>query len=111
MSKKSGQKGWQDLRCENGSTDPDQEGKIRCANAELGVSVVKYADEYDRDDAVPDPREAVVLGSGECTVNSYELPDANPPAYVMVPQDKPEYLMIINGLNSEEQRLDLPLCQ
>lgn len=111
VSKKSGQKGWQDLRCENGSTDPDQEGKIRCANAELGVSVVKYADEFDRDDAVPDPREAVVLGSGECTVNSYELPDANPPAFVMVPQDKPEYLMIINGLNSEEQRLDLPLCQ
>lgn len=111
VSDKAGKKGWKDLRCEQGTPDPDQEGKIRCANEELGVSVVKYADEFDRDDAVPDPREAVVLGSGECTVNSYELPDANPPAYVMTPQDKPEYLMIINGLNSEEQRLDLPLCQ
>ena len=54
---------------------------------------------------------AVVLGSGECTINSYELPDANPPAYVMTPQDKPEYLFIVNGFDAENQRLDLPVCE
>lgn len=111
VSERAGQKGWKDLTCEPGSLDGDQEGKIRCAGEELGVSVVKYATQSDRDDAVPDPSEAVVLGSGECTINSYELPDANPPAFVMTPQDKPEYLFIVNGYDSENQRLDLPVCE
>ena len=111
VSERAGQKGWKDLNCEPGSLDIDQVGKIRCANDELGVSVVQYASESDRDDAVPDPSEAVVLGSGECTIYSYELPDANPPAYVMTPQDKPEYLFIVNGFDAENQRLDLPVCE
>ena len=111
VSDRAGQQGWKDLTCESGSLDPYQAGKIRCAGEELGVSVVKYESEDDRDDAVPDPSEAVVLGSGECTIYSYELPDATPPAYVMTPQDKPEYLFIVNGYDSENQRLDLPVCE
>ena len=53
----------------------------------------------------------MVLGSGECTIYSHELPEANPPAYVMTPQDKPEYLFIVNGFDAENQRLDLPVCE
>ena len=111
VSERAGQKGWKDLKCESEPTEGDQEGKIRCADENLGVSVVKYADEFDRDNAVPDPSEAVVLGSGECTINSYELPDADPQAFVMTPKDKPEYLFIINGYDAESQRLDLPVCE
>ena len=111
VSERAGLKGWKDLTCESGSTDADQVGKIRCANESLGVSVAQYATQSDRDDAVPDPSEAVVLGSGECTIYSYELPDATPPAFVMTPQDKPEYLFIVNGDDAENQRLDLPVCE
>lgn len=111
VSERSGQKGWKELTCEPGSLDLDQTGKIRCSNGDLGVSAVQYASQSDRDDAVPDPREAVVLGSGECTIHSYELPEATPPAFVMVPQDKPEYLFIVNGYDAENQRLDLPVCE
>lgn len=111
VSERAGRPGWKDLTCESGALDDAQVGKIRCAGEELGVSVVQYASQSDRDDAVPDPSEAVVLGSGECTINSYALPDANPPAYVMTPQDKPEYLLIVNGADSENQRLDLPVCE
>ena len=111
VSERAGLKGWKDLTCESGSTDVDQVGKIRCANESLGVSVAQYATQSDRDDAVPDPSEAVVLGSGECTIYSYELPDATPPAFVMTPQDKPEYLFIVNGDDAENQRLDLPVCE
>jgi len=60
---------------------------------------------------VPGPEDATVLGSGDCTINSYVLPDANPPAFVMTPQDKPEYLFIVNGADAENQRLDLPVCE
>jgi len=111
VSERAGLKGWKDLTCESGSTDADQVGKIRCANESLGVSVAQYATQSDRDDAVPDPSEAVVLGSGECTIYSYDLPDATPPAFVMTPQDKPEYLFIVNGDDAENQRLDLPVCE
>lgn len=111
VSERAGLKGWKDLTCESGSADADQVGKIRCANESLGVSVAQYATQADRDDAVPDPSEAVVLGSGECTIYSYELPDATPPAFVMTPQDKPEYLFIVNGDDAENQRLDLPVCE
>ena len=111
VSEKEGLKGWKDLKCEYGATDAGQDGKIRCANEELGVSVVKYPSEFDRDDAVPGPEDATVLGSGDCTINSYVLPDANPPAFVMTPQDKPEYLFIVNGADAENQRLDLPVCE
>lgn len=111
VSERAGQQGWKDLTCESGSTDADQVGKIRCANESLGVSVAQYATQSDRDDAVPDPSEAVVLGSGECTIYSYDLPDATPPAFVMTPQDKPEYLFIVNGDDAENQRLDLPVCE
>lgn len=111
VSERAGLKGWKDLTCESGSADADQVGKIRCANESLGVSVAQYATQSDRDDAVPDPSEAVVLGSGECTIYSYELPDATPPAFVMTPQDKPEYLFIVNGDEAENQRLDLPVCE
>ncbi len=111
VSERAGLKGWKDLTCESGSADADQVGKIRCANESLGVSVAQYATQSDRDDAVPDPSEAVVLGSGECTIYSYELPDATPPAFVMTPQDKPEYLFIVNGDDAEDQRLDLPVCE
>ncbi len=111
VSKKDGMKGWKDLKCEYGTPDTYQEGKIRCADENLGVSVVKYASQFDRDDAVPGSEYATVLGSGECTINSYELPDADPPAFVMTPQDKPEYLFIVNGYESEQQRLDLPVCE
>ena len=72
---------------------------------------MKYPSEFDRDDAVPGPEDATVLGSGDCTINSYVLPDANPPAFVMTPQDKPEYLFIVNGADAENQRLDLPVCE
>lgn len=111
VSERAGLKGWKDLTCESGSADADQVGKIRCANESLGVSVAQYATQSDRDDAVPDPSEAVVLGSGECTIYSYDLPDATPPAFVMTPQDKPEYLFIVNGDDAENQRLDLPVCE
>lgn len=111
VSSREGLDGWKDLKCEYGTPDADQEGKIRCADENLGLSVVKYADEFDRDAAVPGPEDATVLGSGECTINSYVLPDAQPPAFVMTPQDKPEYLFIINGFESENQRLDLPVCE
>lgn len=111
ISGKSGQKGWEDLVCEPAATDAGQEGKIRCAGADLGVSVAKYATESERDDVVPGQQYATVLGSGACMIEDYEIPAASPSAFAMAPRDKGEYLIVVNGAEAEQKRLDLPVCE
>lgn len=111
VSERAGEKGWEDLICESATPEAGQEGKIRCANEDLGVSVSKYVSEDTRDDVVPGKNEAVILGSGECMIDSYEVPEAYPPAFVMVPENKEQYLVVINGHESEDKRLALPLCE
>ena len=111
ISGKSGQKGWEDLVCEPAATDAGQEGKIRCAGADLGVSVAKYATETERDDVVPGQQYATVLGSGACMIEDYEIPAASPSAFAMAPRDKGEYLIVVNGAEAEQKRLDLPVCE
>lgn len=110
VSKKSGQKGWEDLTCEQAATDAGQDGKIRCAGEDLGVSVAKYSSESARDEVVPGEQYATVLGSGACMIEDYEIPDATPPAYAMAPRDKSQYLIVVNGNDAEQRRLDLPVC-
>ena len=111
VSERAGGKGWEDLVCESATPEAGQEGKIRCANEDLGVSVSKYVSQDTRDDVVPGRDEAVILGSGECMIDSYEVPEAYPPAFVMVPENKEQYLVVINGHESEDKRLGLPLCE
>lgn len=111
ISKKAGQKGWSDLRCESATTSAGQEGKVRCAGEDLGVSVAKYSTETDRDLAVPGEQYATVLGSGACMIEDYEIPGVTPPAYAMAPRDKGQYLIVINGTDAEQKRLDLPVCE
>ncbi|MCG7254756.1 hypothetical protein CKJ81_10360 [Corynebacterium hadale] len=111
VSGSSGQKGWEDLQCESATPEQGQEGKIRCANQDLGVSVSKYVSQDARDEVVPGRDEAVILGSGECMIDSYEVPDAYPPAFVMVPENKEQFMVVINGHEAEEKRLALPMCE
>ncbi|WP_301925556.1 hypothetical protein [Corynebacterium glaucum] len=111
VAKKSGQYGWQGLTCESAATDPGQDGKIRCADENLGVTVIKYANERERNGVVPGVDDATVLGSGACMINDFEIPDTDPPAYAMAPRDNTEYLFIVNGADAETKRLELPLCE
>lgn len=111
VAKKSGQRGWEGLVCESAATDPGQDGKIRCANEVLGVSVIKYDTARERDRVVPGEEDATVVGSGSCMINDFELPYADPPAYAMAPRDNSEYLVVVNGGDAEAKRLDLPLCE
>lgn len=111
VAKQGGKKGWQGLQCESATPDYNQEAKIRCAGEELGVSVAKYYSPADRDADLPDEDYATVLGSGECLVNDFEIPGAYPAAFAMAPRDKDQYLIIVNGYEAEERRLDLPICE
>ena len=99
------------MTCEPAATDAGQEGKIRCAGADLGVSVAKYATESERDGVVPGEQYATVLGSGACMIEDYEIPAASPAAFAMAPRDKGQYLIVVNGAEAEQKRLDLPVCE
>lgn len=110
VGKRAGQAGWEGLKCESAAPDADQEAKVRCANEDLGVTVAKYTTQSERDDAVPGSEYATVLGSGECMIDDFEIPDAYPQAFAMAPRDKGQFLIIVNGTEAEAKRLDLPVC-
>lgn len=110
VSERQGGKGWKGLRCESSTPEPGQEAKIRCADAETGVSVAKYTSATERNSGLPGVDKAVPLGSGACMINSFQVPGATPPAFVMAPVDHADYRILINGDNAEEDRLALPLC-
>ena len=111
VAKKGGKRGWQGLECESAAPDAGQEAKIRCAGEELGVSVAKYPTQAARDQDLPGEEYATVLGSGECMIADYEIPEAYPQAFAMAPYDKGQFLFIVNGYQAEEMRLDLPVCE
>ncbi|WJY68799.1 hypothetical protein [Corynebacterium auris] len=110
VSEREGGRGWNGLPCESAEPDPGQTAKIRCADAELGVSVAAFPSGVERDAQLPGPEQAVTLGDGTCLIDSFRVPEADPPAFVMAPVDMPEYWVLINGENAEEERLNLPLC-
>jgi len=110
VSRREGGKGWNGLRCESVTPEPGQTAKIRCADEETGVSVAKYTSAGERNAGLPGQDKAVVLGSGACTISSYEVPNVSPRAFVLAPSDHQEYRILINGNDAEEQRLQLPLC-
>ena len=112
ISEKNGGKGWQDLICKQGQPEEGQKGKIRCANAELGVTVTQYESEEARTNSLPTTESAEVLGNGACEVTSYPLKAEGDPAFILAPKnDNKEYTVMINGADAEQERLALPVCE
>ena len=110
VSAREGGTGWNDLRCESVTPEPGQAAKIRCADEKLGVSVAKYTSAAERNAGLPGQDKAVMLGSDACMISSFEVPGVAPRAFVLAPGDHQEYRVLINGEDSEAQRLELPLC-
>ncbi|QPK83004.1 hypothetical protein G7Y29_09185 [Corynebacterium qintianiae] len=111
VSAREGLKGWNGLPCAEAAADAGQLGKIRCADADLGVSVIKYDSETARDAALPESTSAHVLSNGQCEVTSVTLEDSSEPAYFLAPKGaNSDYGILINGRDAEEQRLALPVC-
>lgn len=112
IAEKDGGKGWQDLVCREGDPEDAQKGKIRCGNAELGVTVTKFESEEARTKSLPPTESVEVLGKDACEVASYTLESEGDPAFILAPKnDNKEYTVMINGADAEQERLALPVCE
>ncbi|MCQ4623588.1 hypothetical protein [Corynebacterium sp. CCUG 70398] len=111
VSEKDGGKGWRGLTCQSVEPEGDQKARIRCADSELGVSLIQYDSPEDRDAALPDSDFDVLERDGSCQIHSHQMPDEEPPAFYQAPQgDKASFLGVIYGESAKEDRAYLNLC-
>ena len=110
ISEKSGQKGWLGMQCVHVTPNDGEEARIRCADEELGVSIVDYDTEEDRERQLPEGN-AEIIGNDHCSARSFKMENANPPAYMIAPEDDGQYLLVVNGKDAESKRLYLNLCE
>nr|VDG64089.1 Uncharacterised protein [Streptococcus thermophilus] len=110
VSEENGQRGWLGMRCMSKEPEQGQDARIRCADKQLGVSVMDYGTVEARDAMLPDG-DSVVLSQDECEAHSYERAGQDPPAYVIAPQGQDgQFLLVVNGDEAENKRLHLNMC-
>lgn len=111
VSEHDGGKGWRGLTCQSVEPEGDQKARIRCADSELGVSLIQYGSPEERDAAIPDTDFDVFERDGSCQIHSHQMPDEEPPAFYQAPQgDKASFLGVIYGESAKEDRAYLNLC-
>lgn len=104
--------GFQGLKCHSGNAEGAEKGKIRCADAESGVSIVKYENVEARDKAIPGLDKAEHFGSESCQIRSVKMEGQDTPAYYVAPDgdELGVYSFLVNGKEAEQLRLRLPIC-
>ncbi|WP_175934476.1 hypothetical protein [Corynebacterium sp. Marseille-P4321] len=104
--------GFQGLTCHAGEVAGDEKGKVRCADADAGVSIVKYENVEARDKAIPGLEKAEHFGSESCQIRSVKMEGQDLPAYYVAPEGEElgVYSFLVNGNDAEQMRLRLPIC-
>jgi len=88
-----------------------EDARIRCSDKALGVSVIDYGTEANRDQQLPEG-DAEVIGNNVCSARSYKMDGVTPPAYRIAPEgDDAQYLLVVNGGEAESKRMYLNLCE
>ena len=111
ISEQSGQKGWLGMKCTSMAPNSGEDARIRCSDKALGVSVIDYGTEANRDQQLPEG-DAEVIGNNVCSARSYKMDGVTPPAYRIAPEgDDAQYLLVVNGGEAESKRMYLNLCE
>lgn len=111
ISEKDGQRGWPGMTCTSLPANNGEEARIRCADSELGVSIMDYGNEADRDAQLP-AGDAEVIGNNVCSARSYKMEGVTPPAFMIAPEGADaQYLFLVNGGDAESKRMYLNLCE
>lgn len=105
------------MRCHSATPEGDELAKIRCASPDAGINIYAFESPEQRDAALPAEQEH--FANDVCTLASAELPDQALPAYFLAPSPIPgspapsnldRFLLIVNGADAENFRLQLPIC-
>lgn len=111
ISEKDGGKGFEGMTCHSQVAEGDATGKIRCSNADAGVSVFKYDSAEKRDASMNADGKSERFGNDSCKFTSTELTGQDLPAYYLAPEgDLSNYNLLVNGKTAEQLRLQLPIC-
>lgn len=111
ISERNGGKGFNNLKCEARETTGAETAKIRCFNADAGINIYKFDSTEARDAVVPIDDITESFGNDVCEFESTELRDQDTPSYFIAPDgDLSEYLLLVNGADAEQLRLQLPIC-
>ncbi|HBC7265810.1 TPA: serine/threonine protein kinase [Corynebacterium striatum] len=107
LGSRSGTSGYGDTKCHHREPEEGQLAKITCEGDDLSYAVASYESVEARDAILPpDPTE---LSNGQCTIQSFEAPNAEEPTYYMaVPGTQSAF--IIWGTEAENARLKMQLC-
>lgn len=107
LGSRSGTSGYGDTKCHHREPEEGQLAKITCEGDDLSYAVASYESVEARDAILPpDPTE---LSNGQCTIQSFEAPNAEEPTYYMaVPGTQSAF--IIWGTEAENARLKTQLC-
>lgn len=110
IADEDGGTGFFGMTCSSRRTEGDEEAKIRCDNAELGLNIYSY-DSTEQRDAVLGEGERELYGNDVCQFAAVEIPDQTCPTYYIAPNgDLDRYLLLLNGEDSEEMITRLPVC-
>lgn len=110
VAEEDGGKGFGGMTCTSRDTEGDEDAKIRCDNATLGVNIYSY-DSAEQRDAVVGDGERELYGNDVCQFAAVEIPDQTYPTYYIAPNgDWDRYLLLINGEDAEEMKTRLPIC-
>ena len=111
ISEKDGQRGWLGMKCTSMPTTNGEEARIRCSDSDLGVSIMDFGTQANRDAQLPEG-DAEVIGNNVCSARSYKMEGVTPPAYRIAPEGADsQYLLLVNGGEAESKRMYLNLCE
>ncbi|MEH0147167.1 hypothetical protein V6D40_05730 [Corynebacterium sp. Q4381] len=110
IAEKDGGKGYLSMTCTSRETEGEEEAKIRCENAEIGLNIYHYGSAEQRD-AVVGGGEPEFYGNDVCQFTAVEIPDQAYPTYYIAPNgDWDTYLLLLNGEDAEKMKTRLPIC-
>lgn len=111
ISEKDGQRGWLGMKCTSLPASNGEDARIRCADNDLGVSIMDFGNEANRDSRLPQG-DTEIIGNNVCSARSYKMEGVTPPAYMIAPEGADSrYLLLVNGNDAESKRMYLNLCE
>ncbi|MEX3517502.1 hypothetical protein VVR26_08675 [Corynebacterium camporealensis] len=108
ISSRAGQEGALDTTCDSRAPGAGQQAVISCTGEEVSYSAT-YFDSVDEKDAAMPNEDPVALSSDSCTIERYDIADADETTYAISVRGTPTAFLVW-GPYAELHHLSLPYC-
>lgn len=108
IGNRAGQDGTLDTTCESRAPGAGQQAVVTCTGEEISYSAT-YFDSVDEKDAAMPNEDPVALSSDSCTIERYDITDADETTYAISVRGTPTAFLVW-GPYAELHHLSLPYC-